>query len=301
MANQKIAEIARRQFGVFSRFQAMECGFTGKQIEYRVRSSQWDRMLPQVYGLSGQPPTFEAKVHAALLWGGRGSVASHTCAARLWSLPGAEDADVELTFLSSRKTTTDFSLHRNPLSRQEVVQRGPLRLTSVARTLLDVAGQWSERQVEAALDHALLTGMVRLKDLRGVLDRRANHGRNGCGPLRKLTDDRDPKARPSMSEMERIFRRLLESSGLPAPVKQHPVRIGKDPAYIDFAYPVERVAIETDGYRWHGAKKRWEKDIMRSNELQAMGWRVVRITWADLTERPEAATALICRMIAQRR
>lgn len=101
-----------------------------------------------------------------------------------------------------------------------------------------------------------------------------------------------------MSEMERIFRRLLKSSGLPAPAAQHPVKIGKEPAYIDFAYPQERLAIETDGYRWHGAKKRWEKDVMRTNELQAMGWRVVRITWAEMTERPERVVSLIRQLLA---
>lgn len=52
-------------------------------------------------------------------------------------------------------------------------------------------------------------------------------------------------------------------------------------------------AVEADGYRWHSGRVRWERDRARSNTLTLLGWRVVHVTWTDLTRRPDAIVASI--------
>ncbi len=47
---------------------------------------------------------------------------------------------------------------------------------------------------------------------------------------------------------------------------------------LDFAYPEKRLAIETDGYRWHASRERFETDRTKGNELVLAGWRVMRLT-----------------------
>ncbi len=55
---------------------------------------------------------------------------------------------------------------------------------------------------------------------------------------------------------------------------------------IDFAFPTEKVAIEFDGYRYHGfSKKGFKQGLERQNILVAHGWRVLRYTLTDVRDR----------------
>lgn len=55
---------------------------------------------------------------------------------------------------------------------------------------------------------------------------------------------------------------------------------------IDFAFPIEKVAIEFDGYRYHGfSKKGFRQGLKRQNILVAHGWRVLRYTLTDVRDR----------------
>jgi very-short-patch-repair endonuclease len=59
------------------------------------------------------------------------------------------------------------------------------------------------------------------------------------------------------------------------------------------AFPEARVAVEVDGRAWHSAGDRFQHDRSRQNALVAAGWTVLRFTWADLTQRPDLALAVI--------
>ncbi|MGH2684207.1 MAG: endonuclease domain-containing protein [Actinomycetota bacterium] len=56
---------------------------------------------------------------------------------------------------------------------------------------------------------------------------------------------------------------------------------------LDFAYPPSRIGIEADGYRWHGGRERWVRDVRRENRLKLLGWTLLRFTWEDVRDRPE--------------
>jgi len=57
-------------------------------------------------------------------------------------------------------------------------------------------------------------------------------------------------------------------------------------AYLDAAYVGPRLAIEADSYRHHSSRTDWSRDRTRHNELVAMGWRVLPVTYHDLEENP---------------
>lgn len=79
----------------------------------------------------------------------------------------------------------------------------------------------------------------------------------------------------------------MKRTDLPPPVCQHKVRDhGSLIAVLDFAYPELRLAVETDGYRWHSGRARWEHDLARHNRLTLLGWRILHVTSADLSARP---------------
>ena len=55
---------------------------------------------------------------------------------------------------------------------------------------------------------------------------------------------------------------------------------------IDVAFPKARLAIEVDGFRYHSGDERFQRDRTKQNALTSTGWRVLRFTWADLSDRP---------------
>lgn len=157
----------------------------------------------------------------------------------------------------------------------------------------------SRNAVDSALDHALLMGLVTLPRLTAQLDHSSGRGKRGTQILREILAGRDPIQRPSETELERRFFRILKRQGILLPTAQFSVDIGwKLPARIDFAYPERKIAIETDGYIWHGGKVRWLKDAERSNRLVELGWRVLRLTWKDITEQPDTVAERIGNLLA---
>jgi very-short-patch-repair endonuclease len=58
--------------------------------------------------------------------------------------------------------------------------------------------------------------------------------------------------------------------------------------------------VEFDSFTFHGDRAAFERDRHRDGVLQALGHAVVRITWRQLTDEPEAVVALIARMLERR-
>jgi very-short-patch-repair endonuclease len=76
--------------------------------------------------------------------------------------------------------------------------------------------------------------------------------------------------------------RLLRKSSLPSPQRQF--QIGR--FRLDFAWPAARIACECDGFEHHGARLAWKRDRRRLAAIEAARWRIVQVTWADVTTEP---------------
>jgi very-short-patch-repair endonuclease len=63
------------------------------------------------------------------------------------------------------------------------------------------------------------------------------------------------------------------------------------PYELDVYWRAERLAIEVDGYAYHSSRRAFERDRARDADLQAAGVRVIRVTWRQLAEEPEAVVA----------
>jgi very-short-patch-repair endonuclease len=176
------------------------------------------------------------------------------------------------------------------LAAADIVRMGPIPVTTPARTLIDLAGVVSADALEEALDDALRRRIVTIPKLD---ERVAAAGAvKGVKVLRALIADRGP-APPAESVLETRLVRLLKRAGM-SPVLQYPVRKGaRVVGVIDLAFPNARVGVEADGYRWHSGRTRWQRDLRRRNELTALGWRIVHVTWTDLHEHPRAVLEVI--------
>jgi very-short-patch-repair endonuclease len=95
------------------------------------------------------------------------------------------------------------------------------------------------------------------------------------------------------SELEQRMRRLVAAAGLPSPQVNWPL----GPYVIDFAWPADRVLVETDGWATHGHRAAFEADRARDADLTARGWIVLRFTWRQITDEPLLVAARIARAI----
>ncbi len=84
--------------------------------------------------------------------------------------------------------------------------------------------------------------------------------------------------------------RGLRDAGLPLPVAQYRVLMpDASEVFLDFAYPDVLLAIEADSYLWHASLADWQRDRARNNELVALGWSILPITWDLVTRSPAEA------------
>jgi very-short-patch-repair endonuclease len=98
----------------------------------------------------------------------------------------------------------------------------------------------------------------------------------------------------SQSVLETRVFQLFRRAHLPAPIAQYQIKDrGRLIAIVDFAYPDARLAIEADGREWHEPHVRFQRDRSRGNRLTLLGWRVIHITWEDLTRRPDSVVETV--------
>jgi very-short-patch-repair endonuclease len=80
------------------------------------------------------------------------------------------------------------------------------------------------------------------------------------------------------SEAEARFLSLIRKARLPAP-KTNVMVEGYE---VDFLWPVQRIVVEVDGYRYHGSRPQFEKDRRRATELAARGIQVISLSWRQI-------------------
>jgi very-short-patch-repair endonuclease len=282
---------AALQDGAISTAQLRAAGMGDRVVERRLRAG-WLRRLHRGVYLVGAVAGPLAAEHAALLACGPGAVVSHGSAAAVWKLrtPG-ESGGVDVTLIAGhRRSRGGIALHHAPLRHGEVRHVGRLRLTSPARTLLDLAAVLAERELEIAVNEAEVLGLVRPSQLRALLARGSRP--RGAATLGALLAD---VPLPTRSELERRMLVLLERVGLPLPRTQ--ARVLR--YTVDFLWPRERVVVEMDGFGPHGTRMRFEADRARDAALVAAGYRVLRFTWRQLAEQPEVVAARLAVVLAQ--
>ena len=244
----------------------------------------WDRLYPAVYRVAGSPETWRQALMAACLAWETGWWCPTSRRRPCGGLVGFEPGRVELSVPRMQRRARGHHVHHPmALARADVTTLDGIPVTTVARTLIDLAGCAEPHVLEEALDDALRRGLVRVAQLRRRLDASGRAGRRGTRLLGEMIEVRAGNGRVPESVFETRLSRVLRAAGLPAPVLQHGV--GK--YRLDFAYPALHVAIEADGFRWHSSRARWDRDIERRNALAVLGWTVIHVTWPQLQHKPE--------------
>ncbi|MFN8036672.1 MAG: hypothetical protein U0V73_12130 [Acidimicrobiia bacterium] len=282
----RIGEIAVRQHGLITRFDARRIGLSDRRIRLRCTRGLWVEVLPGVFRVAGAPATGRQAMLSATLWAGRQSLLSHRAGGVLWGFDGVRANGPEVLVESPRRLAHPLvTVHRtSALPPEDRDVREGIRVTSVARTLVDLAGELTGDSLELALESALRQHLTTTAELRNRLAALGGPGRAGSGALRELLDARKGVPRVSGSAPEIRLRRLLVRAGLPAPVAQFHVHAPGFDAYLDLAYPMAMVAIEYDGVEFHSGRADRARDRAREHRLVELGWTVLRVGHEDLQD-----------------
>jgi very-short-patch-repair endonuclease len=182
------------------------------------------------------------------------------------------------------------------LPSDEIETMGGIPVTSVSRTILDLAGLVDRRRIERVMNEAEVQGLKGRLSLPQLLERYPR--RRGSAVLRTLLREGTVAAGVTRSRLERRFVSLVETHGLPRPRLNATIAIRGHFPMVDCLWERERLIVELDGRGSHGTARAFEADRERDRILLAAGWRVVRVTWRQLKDDPEAVAQDLRRMLA---
>jgi len=277
-----VAAFADQRHGVADIRQLERLGLGPGAIKHRARTGRLHRLHRGVYAVGRKTVSREGHWLAAVLACGPGAVLSHRSAAALWSLLRDSRANIDVTVAGrTRHGRGNIVVHNvRRLHPDDRGRRDHIPVTSVARTLLDIAEVVSPRQLSRAIDEAERLGLFDLREI-DALCRRSN-GRRGLRPLGEAILRYRPMAPVTRSGLERRFVRICDRAGLPRPAMNLFVA-GYE---IDAVWLDSKVVVEIDSYEFHRTRAAFETDRIRDAALQREGLRVLRVADRRLKDDP---------------
>lgn len=292
----ELAALASRQHGVISRGQLRDLGLGDGAIKARIRIGRLHSLHRGVYSLGHRSITVRGAWLAAVLACGDGAVLSHRSAAALWGLMRPRWSPVDVTSDHGRAgNRMGIRLHRSPLRDDERAVEAGIPVTSVARTLLDLAEALDEEQLRRAFEEADRLKLLKLPKLERVCARAGR--RKGLRPIRHLlAEARSPTETPS--PLEDRFAKFCRThlADLPEPLTNVLILDHE----IDAYWPTHRLIVEMDSWKFHGHRAAFERDRERDAARLAAGYRVIRLTHRQLKSEPARIAAQLRDLLQQR-
>ena len=276
-----VARIAAAQHGVVSTRQLREAGFGRNAIARRIDGEWLVRLHESVYQVGIFGGSFAGEMAALLACGPRSVIGRRSAVAVLgvrW--PRGELVEVALPHEIKTSRAGVRCLRVAPLRADEVTVRHGLRVTTPARTLVDLAATTPPAELERLIEEMQVQGLASPAEILEGLRRGA--GRPGIRKLRAVADLLDEPLF-TRSEAERRLKALLRSAALPMP-RTNVKRAGWE---VDAVWDRQRLVVEVDGYRYHRTRAKFERDRRKDGQLLLAGYRVLRITWRQLTREPD--------------
>jgi very-short-patch-repair endonuclease len=282
--DRSIGKLAEAQHGVVARKQLVAKGLSDGDVRGRLIRGTLVTVHRGVYAVGHGKLTQEGRWMAAVLACAPRAVLSHRSAGQHWGLLPRTGSWPEVTRPGGFRSRPEIVAHRSTLPPDEVEAVDEIPVTSVPRTLFDLAAVLSRRQLEQALNEAevrQLTSRLSLPDLM-----RRHPSQRGAATLRTVLED--GSAGVTRLELERRFAALVEAHGLPRPRRNAHLAVGGRFFEVDCLWQRHRLVVELDGYAVHGTRRTFESDRERDRLLLAEGWRPMRVTWRQLRDEPEA-------------
>jgi len=263
---------------VVSRSQLLALGLSRGAVEHWLSVGRLQLLFRGVYSVGHTALRAEGRRLAAVLACGPGAVLSHRSAASHWGLLRTNQTRIDVTAPRGRHGAPGIRLHRSrSLDAHDTTHHEGIPITSVSRTLLDLAATARPSELERALAQAERLQLYDHRATEGTIARANGH--RGTQILAQATS-RTPKW--TQNEWEAEFLDLIREAGLPEPETNDALYV---PDYghcePDYHWPQHRVIVETDGFETHGTRHAFRNDRAKDAALTAYGYRVLRFTRDD--------------------
>ena len=264
---------------MISRAQLSELGVERGAIRHRISAGRLRPVHRGVYAIVGRRlMTTHSRWIAGVLACGPEAFLSYRAGAALWAVRGG--TRIEVTVPRGRKARPGIQLHYADLPADEVAVRHGIPVTSIARTLLDLSAVVQRAELRSAFRQA---EQLRLTDRVGVQALIERYPRKpGIRILKAVFQEAQAGLTIVKSDFEERFQAFLIDAALPKP---H-TNVLIEGFEVDCAWPEERLIVELDSRAFHQDATAFEEDRARDRRLEAAGWRVVRVTWRQLTKTP---------------
>ncbi len=168
------------------------------------------------------------------------------------------------------------------IARVERVVKDGFPITTVARTLVDLASVLTLGRLRDAFERAERLGLLDVYSVNEEM-----RGRQGANKIRAvLAEWAEPE--PTKNEFEQALRNLCREYGLPLP-SQNVVLLGYE---VD-AFWEPNLVVELDSWEWHRTRRSFEEDRRKAAALETAGCRVLRFTWSQVKGEPALLAAAI--------
>jgi hypothetical protein len=297
----RLAEIAAAQEGVVALWQACAIGLSARAAQERVAAGRLHRLHPAVYAVGHSRVSVDGRRIAAVLACGDGAVLSRFSAAKAWGILNGDGRrfDVVAPGRSGGRVGDEpiIDLRRTRrLADQDVTVLRGIPITTVARTLLDLAGCARARVLRHAVHEAEVLRLLDVSAVLATIER--NPGRRGTRTLRGALDI--PAPDPSNGHFAAAFLELCGNYGLPSPRLGVHVDGGDRLYEADALFPAQRVIVELDGGQVHRTARSFQTDRRRDSVLAARGYQTLRYTWRRLRDEPAQIASELDRVLALR-
>jgi very-short-patch-repair endonuclease len=273
-----VSELAGRQWGVVARAQLLSVGVSTAVVDAWVQRGRLHRVHQGVYALGHAALRAEGHRLAAVLACGPDAVLSHRTAAAHWGLLRTDQTRIDVTAPRGRHGAPGIRLHRSrSLDARDTTHHEGIPITTVSRTLLDLASAARPSELERALAQAERLQLYDHRAIQATIAR--SNGHRGTGTLAQATS-RTPKW--TQNEWEAEFLQQLRDAGLPEPQTNEPFDAPDHGHCVpDYHWPEHRVIVETDGWETHRTRHAFRADRAKDAALTASGHRVLRFTRDD--------------------
>lgn len=281
--------VAKRQYGLVTIAQLDEAGIKANERKRLASVGALVRVLEGVYRLRDIMDGEYHRILAGCL--SVDGVAAFKTAGRLHGLDGCGRAKwtaksappMHLILPKRSKPRGGYVLHRMPLAPEECTRKHQLPVTTIKRTLFDLARKLEEEDFAFAFESAWRLGLINPKEWRKDLWKT---GGEIPATMRRMLNDTRLRSRPMQSPLEVRVWRGLRKRKIKTPVVQY--AFADDfghPLQPDFCFPSRRLIIEAIGYESHGGdRQKFEADAKRELRLVAAGFTVLRVTSRMLDE-----------------
>lgn len=321
-----VGDLAGRQHGVVSREQLRALGVSRKTINHAIATGRLYPVFRGVFvvghaelgpqncaspgGVAGpaahrhptiydRPPLgTHARLVAATLACGEGSVVSHGTAGALLGLWGRPPSEINVIapVQAGRKVPGVFRRHvPTPFDRDAFRYEG-VPCTTPSRVVVDSAGVLREWELRRVVEQAAVRRVLHLPTIDAIL---AGPRRRGSPALRRILEPwrKIPAGTRLRSPLEARLLTMIAERGLPLPRCNDRLTIAGYRIEADFHWPDHRLVIEADSPTYHGNPIAGERDRRRDRDLAAAGYRVSRLTRHQIENEPEATLSRVAQLL----